>query len=214
MRYHPATDIQGLIIAFHVEIGSNTVENGLAGDDLVTCRAFNLGKYSYHAGVVMHEVGHYLQIEALKRADPEKDLFARSAYNRYYYSIFLTARNLLSLIDSKYERLPHKSYPEVLLGNIVSTLKKGGRTASKNGDHALVTKIASAVSAANDLSNLMEAAYATRIAADYMPSIKVNFVGPGRFELQGISITDAHNWTARAATWCRVILDAWRQVDV
>jgi len=160
----------------------------------------------------MHEVGHHLQIEAIKKDGPEKDLFARSAYNRYYYSIFLIAREMLLTLNPDYRQLAHQDYPAILSGSIVKSFKKDRSIAQKNNDYNLFNKIESAISASKNFSELMHRAYATRVVADYQPHEKINFTDNERFYLNGMSITEAHNWLSRATLWRDTIIDAWRQV--
>lgn len=162
----------------------------------------------------MHEVGHHLQIEALKRSDRERDIFARSAYNRYYYSLFLMSREMLISLYPEKDALPHKSYPGILTGQLVKLLKSEKKKAVKNEDYRLINAIESAISAANNFANLIESAYAVRVVADYKPDIKVNFSGEDRFDLQGMQITSAHNWLDRAKLWKDSILYAWKQIHV
>lgn len=159
----------------------------------------------------MHEVGLHLQIEAIKKKGPEKDLFARSAYNRYYYSIFLLAREMLNIIIPEHGHFAHKAIPEILTGNIVKTLKRWKRTALKNQDYPLIKKIDSAIKAANDLSELMSRAYITRVVADYEPDEIINFSDTENFFLKGMSITEAQRWRGQATLWRDAIIDAWRQ---
>ena len=70
--------------------------------------------------ISIHAVGHHLQKEAISAAPDEKEAYARSAFNRYYYSAFLNARSLLvELLDqSKAFEMKHASYPEFLRRNI------------------------------------------------------------------------------------------------
>lgn len=160
----------------------------------------------------MHEVGHHLQIEAIKKKGPEKDLFARSAYNRYYYSIFLMAREMLLILNPDHGHLAHQDYPAILSGSIVKSLKKDRSSAQKNSDYALLNKIESAISASKNFSELMQRAYATRVVADYQPHEKICFTDNERFYLKGMSITEAHSWLSRATLWRDTIIDAWSQV--
>jgi len=52
------------------------------------------------------------------------DAYARSAFNRYYYSSFLSTRELLSQLNGSWGREPHKNIPKILSENVVGQIKK------------------------------------------------------------------------------------------
>ena len=93
----------------------------------------------------MQEVAHHLQIHAHGLAGPQKDAFARSAYNRYYYGCFLSLRSTFAEMNSQWEKTPHKSYPDLLNGTISKKLKSERARASRNGDGDLERLIESAL---------------------------------------------------------------------
>lgn len=163
----------------------------------------------------MEAVAHHLQIEALSRRNDggEPDLFARSAYNRYYYATFLCVREALITLDSGWSRLPHADYPKTLEGQVLKTLQGGKKRAVKIGDSGLITKCQQADRAARQLAKLMRESSAVRVVADYEPSIRVDFADSGRFRLSGVEITDAHRWPLQAKVWTETIMSAWRQVN-
>ena len=162
----------------------------------------------------MQKVGHHLQVEAKKKLGEERDLFARSAYNRYYYAVFLLARSAFASINADWSVAPHKSYPEILKGTITGKFRKAKQNANKVHDYDLIARIENAVHAAAELAKLMEKAYATRIVADYQPLECVVFNGADRFSLKKIDITDAHSWHEKAMIWTKIITDTWAQIDV
>lgn len=141
----------------------------------------------------MHSVGHHLQKEAMSRGGD--DLFARSAFNRYYYNLFLSVKVVISDFDSSYSELGHKDYPNILSGTMVREFKKIGTRARKLGDFDLHADTQKAVHAAKELAAQMTEANAVRIVADYYPDTKINFIEPGiRYSLNNYSITKAHRW--------------------
>lgn len=83
---------------------------------------------------VMQEVAHYLQMKAHATTGPERDLFARSAYNRYYYACFLEMRSAVTEMRPEWARSPHKSYPELLSGSVTKTLKTERKKAQRIED--------------------------------------------------------------------------------
>lgn len=163
----------------------------------------------------METVGHHLQLEAIERpVGPERDLFGRSSYNRYYYATFLCVRDLVTEFDPKWRRLSHSEYPSLLRGRIVAKLRQGGASARRLNDRRLDQLCKKAVHAASELSVLMEKGLATRVIADYHPEIPVDFSGSSRFELNSVDITEAHSWPSKARTFSETIQAAWKQINV
>jgi len=162
----------------------------------------------------MQKVGHHLQVEAIKKVGVERDLFARSAYNRYYYAVFLSVRSMLSAFDPAWAGLPHKSYPEILRGKIAKKFNASKNRANKNGDYELIPKLDSGSRAAAALANLMEKANAARVVADYKPTEEVDFASAERFSLRSIEITEAHEWDESVRALTNSINEAWKQIDV
>ncbi len=162
----------------------------------------------------MQKVGHHLQVEAKKKAGTERDLFARSAYNRYYYAVFLAVRSMLVKLNANWDRPTHKGCPTLLKTTITKKFRTAKSRARKNSDSVLISKLESGIHAAAELANVMERAYAARIVADYEPSEAVNFTSAERFSLKSIEITEAHEWNGSVQTWTTSIWEAWRQIDV
>ena len=162
----------------------------------------------------MHKVGHHLQVEAIKKAGTERDKFARSAYNRYYYAVFLDVRKMLAEFDPKWAEIAHKSFPGLLKGSITKIYKTEKSRANRNGDYELIPKLDNGIRSAAALASLMEKANATRVVADYEPSEHVNFTSAKRFSLRSIEITEAHGWAESVRIWTNGIREAWRQVNV
>ena len=162
----------------------------------------------------MHIVGHHLQTEAVARSQSdERDLFARSAYNRYYYASFLAARSALGQMSPDWRRLAHKTYPEVLRGQVLREFKRERTKANKSADYELERQLRVAVEATNALATLLEKAYATRVAADYGTD-PVSFGQSARFSLNSVDITEAHSWSAQVSGYAGVVLGAWKQFNV
>ncbi len=73
----------------------------------------------------MQVVGKHLSEFALsiRGTSPDDGLFARSAFNRYYYATFLASRRLL-IETTGTVGLPHKALPEYLIGQFQKTVIK------------------------------------------------------------------------------------------
>ena len=162
----------------------------------------------------MHKVGHHLQVEAIKKTGTERDLFTRSAYNRYYYAVYLAVRRMLTEFDPGWAKTAHKSCPEILKGAITKSYKTAKTRANKNGDFELIPKLEIGIRAAAALASLMVKANAARVVADYEPSEAVNFASAKRFSLRNIEITEAHEWDDSVRIWTNSIREAWRQINV
>ncbi len=71
----------------------------------------------------MQEVAHHLQKTAHSMAGLERDAFARSAYNRYYYACYLEIRTAFSEMSAEWGRSAHKKFPEILRSSISRDLR-------------------------------------------------------------------------------------------
>jgi hypothetical protein len=161
----------------------------------------------------MHRVAHHLQMRAVTVPHVDRDSFARSAYNRYYYSVFLQAREMMRQLNPSWSKLPHANYPTVLSESVAKTLKDGRKRAVRSEDRDLVEAIDRACRSIAELKKIMVTANFTRVVADYEPEEGVDFE-VGRFSLNSVDVTDAHAWTTTVETLCRTILRAWRQLHV
>ncbi len=162
----------------------------------------------------IHAVGHHLQTHVHGLAEGQKDAYARSAFNRYYYSVFLKSRELFRALNPAWSKLPHADYPLILRGDVRKQLKKGWTRARKGGDGQLMRDAEAALRAVEALSGLLEKAYAIRVVADYEPEEVVDFSGGDRFSLKEVEITSAHAWRSQCDTFCSEIHSVWIQVNV
>jgi hypothetical protein len=161
----------------------------------------------------MQEVAHHLQVHAHALAGPQKDAFARSAYNRYYYGCFLALRTTFAEMNPQWEKNPHKSYPELLNGTIARRLKSERTRARKNGDTELESLLGTALRGIPELSKIMTEANAARIIADYEPGILVDFTNGPRFSLNQVDIGRAHEWLKKIEFFSTSLRSAWRQIN-
>lgn len=147
----------------------------------------------------MHQVAEYLSSEAKHQNGADADAFARSAFNRYYYAAFLSVRDLLSSIDSKWGGLPHSGLPDILEKTLVERVRKQAKNLQKTNvitesrQHAL-TKQAS--QASTDIASILRIAYNVRVVADYKPEQFVIF-NHSDFELVKHTRAEARNWKLR-----------------
>lgn len=162
----------------------------------------------------IHAVGHHLQTYAHGLGAGQRDAYARSAFNRYYYSVFLRSRDLLRSLDPSWSRTGHATYPDILRGEVRRQLRKGWTRARKDHDGKLMRDTEAAIRAVAALSSLLEMAYAIRVVADYEPEEEVTFSGVDRFSLKQVEVTSAHAWRSHCETYCSEIRLAWAQINV
>ena len=165
----------------------------------------------------MRIVGDHLAgIAATKGDENEFDLFSRSAFNRYYYSAFLSVRSVLKTIDPAWATPSHQSMPEVLKGEVLNRLKrhiriaqKSGQIAKAKGDQLLHT----AGTAASELSNLLTSARETRRLADYVPETRVARSG-ATMTLGKWTLEAARNWERRVGAQSKTIMKIYADVGI
>ena len=153
-------------------------------------------------------VGDHLAQVADKEKDQMRfDLFSRSAFNRYYYSAFLTVRTTLDVIGCTPEKPTHTNVRQALRGQV----SKGLKLALKHQkDHLTPRDINRiryvATTVVNDLEQLLGAAYSVRHDADYYPGLRVKRTGSsGGGKLSGHTISAAKLWPQRAESYAHMI---------
>lgn len=159
--------------------------------------------------------GHLVQ-EAIRRipAD-EADGFARTAFNRYYYSAYLEVRKGLRTLKPEWSQdLPHAQIPEILRGTIHKTFNDARNKALRRGDAEIIKMCESARSAASDLAKLLDLGRQVRVTADYHPEIPIDFVPQPNFVLNAISIDSARSWPHKAKAYVSPIVSTWRHLNV
>jgi len=165
---------------------------------------------------MMERVAHHLQLHALGLdSSDDRDVFGRSAYNRYYYAAFLRARTMMTRLNpTQWAELAHATYPALLGGEIRKELKKGKERSRRVGDAQAVSAFSRALTAADGIAALMRDASSVRVVADYNPHIPIEFLPGGRFSLNNVDITTAHQWVTKVDTWATAIEAAWSYIDV
>lgn len=162
-------------------------------------------------------VGDHLAESALTQSNnSNSDLFARSAFNRYYYAVYLTVKERISKINPVWGNIPHKSLPELLTGKVTKFIKNDIKKKIKQGvfspyeGESLKQKV---VHSANELSNLLFDANRIRVIADYEPDVKVILKG-STFILDGEKISEAKRWKNIAEIHTNSIMKAYRDVGI
>jgi hypothetical protein len=162
-------------------------------------------------------VGEKLETWAGSQPDfSDKDLFGRSAFNRYYYASFLVVRKMLSDFDDSWKTMPHKDIPNILEGALLSRIKN---QLKKNIQSKLINQNEmnqlknEAFNAASDLANLLRSAYSVRKVADYEPE-NLLIENNNSLILNGSSIAEARKWPDKTLHNCKIIIRVGRKCGV
>lgn len=163
----------------------------------------------------METVALFLQTEAKRYPADSRDfdLFGRSSFNRYYYAVYLEVRAMLGSLNGTWGTMPHAGIPDLLTGQVRAQIKQRQKRAAKLGDNDAIQICIRGVASTYELADLMKTAYATRVTADYYPDIAIQTDDDGRFRLNQIAVTVAHDWLARAREHGRRIRRAWTLAD-
>ena len=161
----------------------------------------------------MEEVGLHLRAHALiilPTQEREADLFGRSAFNRLYYSAYLTTRSILGEVLNDMPR-SHKGTPEYLRALATGRIASIKRRALRAGDNRLPQECTAAKVAANALATLLEEANKARETADYFPEIPVLFKPGHSFSLNATEVELAKSWPHQARQYSRTIIGVLKQ---
>lgn len=172
-----------------------------------------------HTPITMRSVGDFLKKSSSERSDDEKDAFARSAYNRYYYAAFLAVRPLILEQKGDTFEVKHKQIPEILKGEITREIKRYKKDIQRFGYSKETSREISLCDAsikfAKSLAELMEIAYQVRVTADYNPEKKVSIqqkLGNTEFFLDNVSSTIASEWENTASGHVKNIISIIRKL--
>lgn len=165
----------------------------------------------------MKIVGEKLESWALEQqATDERDLFGRSAFNRYYYAIFLLTREMLGEFKPNWKGTMHAGIPDLLRTSVKKEVKNTLQSAVRSG---LISQAQSSVLidkhniSLNALATLLEEAYQVRIIADYEPEIPIQ-QKHHVLSLDSHKLTSAKNWPDRAAAYCKAIRKIWKETGL
>lgn len=165
----------------------------------------------------MKTVGEQLEKWAIAQTNSQdKDIFGRSAFNRYYYSIFLITRKMLGEFDSSWKNTPHKEIPNLLKTSVITKVKKQLDISLRKGILGQTRKqqlIAKLTDAASELANLLIEAYDVRLVADYEPEIAVHVNGKA-ISLNQTKLSSAQNWSDKASAYSKIIRSVWVEVGL
>lgn len=158
----------------------------------------------------MRQVAEHLETEAKRRrrSGNDVDLFARSAFNRYYYATFLLARELMRKFRPSWKG-SHSGLPKELTGSILREIRQLKSKANRLQDWEVVSQCDVCIHHIHQLSELLENAYGLRVIADYEPEILAAIDRDGAIALGEKKISDAKHWVEQAITLKGQIESFW-----
>jgi hypothetical protein len=163
----------------------------------------------------MQVVGDHLSAFAIsiRGNDPADGLFARSAFNRYYYATFLKSRQLI--IDTNGPKaLNHSALPDYLDGHFKKTLVQQIRA----GFRSRLLSSADRSRLLHDLRRntlllrqLLMTAYRIRVLADYEPDFPLDTKN-NTYTLGSATLSEAGKWAGHAEIYCRNLHSIWKDL--
>lgn len=164
----------------------------------------------------LFDVAQHLSVHAKKETGTPADAFGRSAFNRYYYGSYLSARELLAQIDTSWSRTGHSAIPALLEGALLKQVRDAARKQQQAGvwtaTHAS-TRVRHATSAVSEIASILRVAYAVRVVADYEPQSAVEFDANG-FRLSGHTDAEARHWEQRVDQMKGVLLGVCKELAI
>lgn len=164
----------------------------------------------------MQIVGKHLSDYAMsiQGTSPDDGLFARSAFNRYYYATFLASRQFLFETTGT-GGMPHKALPEYLVGRFQTTMKRQIKARFKSGLLSSAENSRMLTSLKQNtilLRELLVQAYSVRVLADYEPDIPIKFKNE-TYWLGTSTLPEAGKWANRAQMHCKNLHKIWKDLD-
>lgn len=161
-------------------------------------------------------VGSHLANAANEKAGMEKDSFARSAFNRYYYSAFLEIRSVLQQLNPAWSRPNHADVPELLEKAAIKQIKLEVKKAEdkgllKRGQAESIRTRSNA--AASELASLFTTAREVRRIADYEPEILVQIDG-NKYTLNSYSLASAAGWKKQVSVQSKTLLKVYSELGL
>ncbi len=175
------------------------------------------------------DVAKHLHGEALTSQESDlKHAFARSAFNRYYYSSYLEIKRMLGRVEKKWGKLNHGEISNLLQKNVrQDPTKKNKKTLAtrieeksaelkKSGFSAtFIDEICSGtLNDIRELNAIFSKMQKARIAADYNFSYPVIFHGQAEFSLGVFDVKNIDDYHGQTIRYCEKIANAWELYNV
>ncbi|MBF0556125.1 MAG: hypothetical protein HQK96_16500 [Nitrospirae bacterium] len=166
----------------------------------------------------MRDVADKLKEWAIQQKDDNKaDVFGRSAFNRYYYAVFLKTRKVIKRIHPDIGDIKHKEIPDIMRGKHISGKVENRIQHAKNKkridpEKFLYYKDTLKISV-ETLSKLHTNAYDIRVKADYFPEVPI-IRENNSITLNGQTLDEASKWPDQAVMIAGKILEIWGDEDL
>ena len=156
------------------------------------------------------------ELALASNTDHEIDQYGRSAFNRYYYAVYLVVRRTLMNINPSWARSPHKNIPDILTGSMYTHARNQALKLERAGQLSQREKsevIRSIRICVDELSKVLQTAYEARLMADYSPEETVRRVA-NNLELKKYTIASAQGWPDRAERNAGQLAAKWRELGL
>lgn len=154
------------------------------------------------------------QISVDAPSESDMDAFGRSAFNRYYYSAYLTARELLGHFDPEWRTQGHSNVPGLLKDSVKEVFLKAARKARRTMPGIQVDKsLNQAINGLGELANILTEGYAIRVLADYTPETKA-VRESGKITLGPASLSSAAFWPKRSKVLASIVKSCGRDLGI
>lgn len=165
----------------------------------------------------MELVADTLTTRALAAANlSEANLFGRSAFNRYYYGVYLAVREMLRVGHPEIYQVKHKELPDQLVGKVRSRIVDEAKRQVKKkvlSDSEAERLIHKSTVALQDLAEILRDGFRIRVIADYDPEVEAT-VENGHIVLDDRTSDAARNWGVRASRSIGQVQKVWRQLGI
>ncbi len=164
----------------------------------------------------MNIVGEKLEHWALNCSDICKtDLFGRSAFNRFYYDVYLMTRTMLFDLKEDWgiKARSHRVVPGLLKERVKNEFENRSRSIRVLDSSELHNLKDSHRTSIKALADLLTVAYDLRVTADYDPNVPIcqdNDV----ISLKSYKLSNARQWNGKVSLYCGSIRSAWRNAGL
>jgi hypothetical protein len=154
------------------------------------------------------------QISLEAPSESDMDAFGRSAFNRYYYSSYLTARELLGQFDPEWRTQGHSNVPGLLKDSAKDVFLKAAKKARRTmPDNQVDKSLNQAINGLGELAKILTEGYAIRVLADYMPETKA-VRESGKITLGPASLSSAAFWPKRSKILASLVITSGRELGI
>jgi hypothetical protein len=165
----------------------------------------------------MERVANSLTQQAIDATDEgEANLYGRSAFNRYYYAVYLSVREMLRSGQPEHAGAAHKDLPGLLTDAALKRIKVEVKRQVKlellpyrEGEGM----IHAATDALTTLADILQDGYRMRVIADYKPAI-LAIIEHRRVRLDDKNSDTAQNWSKRARHAIGTVVGIWRKLGL